>query len=138
MKLSEHFTLEEMTASQTAKRLKIDNTPNAEAVKNLSALCRLILEPLRKAAKRPLIINSGYRSLKLNAEVGGASTSLHRKGRAADIHCEDYKDAANLAWAAKKLPFMDLAIIEQKGKATWLHVQSSLTPRHKIIEIIRP
>lgn len=138
MKLTEHFSLEEMTASETAAMLNIVNEPNVMQRQNLVILCRLILENLRAKWGKPLVINSGFRSQELNAAVGGASTSYHLQGRAADIHCEDYKMASQLATLAKNLPGLDLAIIETKGGANWLHVQYSPKPRHKIIEIIKP
>lgn len=86
MKLTEHFTLEELTDSQTAAALHIDNTPTAEHTDNLKALCENILEPLRKLWGGAIVINSGYRSKALNDAIPNASlTSQHCKGEAADI-----------------------------------------------------
>lgn len=84
MNLSENFTLEEMTASETAVRYGIDNTPNNEVLMNLRRLA-LFLEEVRKAVGVPLRINSAYRSPEANAKVGGKPTSQHCKGAAADI-----------------------------------------------------
>ena len=83
-KLSEHFTLAEMTRSQTAARHGIDNTPPPEVVANLAAVCNL-LEDIRKLAGRPISVSSGYRGPKVNARVGGSKTSQHCKGEAADF-----------------------------------------------------
>ena len=80
-----HFTINELTHSDTAVRRNIDNTPPYEAVENLRALVDNVLDPAREAMGCPIIINSGYRSEELNAAVGGVSTSQHRKGEAADI-----------------------------------------------------
>jgi zinc D-Ala-D-Ala carboxypeptidase len=85
MNLSEHFALSEFTFSQTAVRKAIDNTPNGGVIKNLSALCTVILEPLRAAAKAPIRISSGYRSPGLNKAVGGSATSQHCFGEAVDL-----------------------------------------------------
>ena len=84
MKLSEHFTLEELTASDTAARLGIDNTPPTHAIENLKRLCAL-LEDVRHAVGKPIRISSGYRCLKLNHAVGSRDTSQHLQGCAADI-----------------------------------------------------
>ena len=85
MKLSSHFTLEELIASDTAARFGLDNTPNAEVIENLKRLCSLILEPLRDLVHAPVHINSGYRSLEVNRKVGSKDNSQHVKGCAADI-----------------------------------------------------
>ena len=83
--LSPHFSLEELTFSQAALRKGIDNTPSAPDVDNLRRLCTTVLEPLRDLLAVPLHVDSGYRSAILNTLVGGAVTSAHMEGRAADI-----------------------------------------------------
>lgn len=84
MKLSEHFTLEELTASDTAARLGIDNTPPVYVIENLKRLCAL-LEDVRHTVGKPIRISSGYRCLKVNHAVGSRDTSQHLQGCAADI-----------------------------------------------------
>lgn len=84
MKLSEHFTLEELTASDTAARLGINNTPPVYVIENLKRLCTL-LEDVRHAVGKPIRISSGYRCLKVNHAVGSRDTSQHLQGCAADI-----------------------------------------------------
>ena len=86
MMISEHFTLEELTKSNTAKRLEIDNTPNVEQITNLKALVFTILEPIRKKYDKPIIVSSGFRCSELNKIVGGSTTSQHLSGQAVDIH----------------------------------------------------
>lgn len=83
--LSEHFTLEELTFSQSALRLGIDNTPPAVALEELQKLCSVLLEPARLILGVPLHVDSGYRCPELNSRIGGASASAHMDGRAADI-----------------------------------------------------
>ena len=87
MKLSEHFTLGELTKTKTG----IDNVPNQEQVNNLKRLCGW-LEKLRKRwndiygeGDDPIIINSGFRSPAVNKAVGGATLSNHLTGCAVDI-----------------------------------------------------
>lgn len=138
MKLTEHFTLEELTRSEMAERLKIANSPNPTETDHLTFLAKNILEKLRTRANRPLAITSGFRSRELNKAVGGAATSYHIHGMAADIRTLDYNETVKLATFAKELPFLDLAIIEVVNGSHWLHVQYSYKPRHKVIEIIKP
>ena len=85
MKLTAHFTLEELTASTTAKQLGIANTPTPEHVNNLSELAQRILEPLRVAWGSPIIVTSGYRGFYLNKAVKGSTSSAHCYGLAADL-----------------------------------------------------
>ena len=85
MKLSAHFELAELVHSQTAARCGIDNSPPAAVLTELVRLATLVLQPLREAIGRPIVISSGYRSPKLNAAVGGAKESAHMLGQAADL-----------------------------------------------------
>lgn len=85
MTLSEHFTLAELTASDTAARRGIDNTPGPAALANLRRLTT-VLEQVRALQGRPLIVTSGYRSKALNSAIGGATNSAHMLGLAADIN----------------------------------------------------
>lgn len=84
MNLSQHFTLEEMTASNTAARKGLDNTPDEAALENLHRLAER-LEAVRAAVARPVSISSGFRSVAVNAAVGGSPNSQHCYGCAADI-----------------------------------------------------
>lgn len=84
-KLSKNFTVEELTNSDTAARLGIDNTPDADTLENLQFLVDNVLQPLRDMYGRPITVNSGYRCPKLNKAVGGSKTSQHMVGQAADI-----------------------------------------------------
>lgn len=80
-----YFTIEELCASETARRRGIDNTPSDEVARRLRELIELLLDALREAWGEPIAVNSGYRCPKLNAAVGGVSTSQHLRGEAADI-----------------------------------------------------
>lgn len=85
MKLTEHFTLEELTRSEVASRRGWNNEPPEEAKANLLRLAQL-LEKVREKIGKPLLINSGYRSKIVNDAVGSKETSQHRSGCAADFH----------------------------------------------------
>ena len=84
MNLSEHFTLEELTISETASRRNLNNTPDNIALYNLRRLA-LFLEDVRALLGKPIKNNSAYRAPKVNASVGGSKTSQHCIGCAADI-----------------------------------------------------
>ena len=85
MKLSENFSLSELTKSQTAERKGIDNTPSPTHQENLKSLCEMILQPVRDHFGQVVSVSSGYRSPELCAAIGSKSTSQHAKGEAADF-----------------------------------------------------
>ena len=120
-----HFTIEEMYASDTAKRLGIDNKPTTQKMINLVYLCAHVLEPLRVAMNEPIKIGSGYRCEKLNKAVGGVYNSQHLKGQAADL-CIDGDLKKGKRWfnyIKDHLPF-DQLIWEHNPKtgSYWVHV----------------
>ena len=122
--LSEHFRLTEFTTSLVAATRRIDNTPPLSAVGNLQQLCLHVLEPLRAHLGHAVRINSGYRSPRLNAAVGGVKTSDHTRGCAADIFVPDVKTGREwFAWMMDNLEF-DQLIWEtaSRGKTCWIHV----------------
>ena len=85
MNLTQHFTFEELYASEIADRNHIDNTPtDPQILNNLKSLA-LNLESVRRLLGKPIHINSAYRCLAVNALLGSKPTSSHIKGLAADI-----------------------------------------------------
>ena len=129
---SEFFTLDELIKSSTAKRLKIDNTPSAEILRNLQYGVDMVLDPLRRKIQKPIIITSGYRCEKLNKAVGGVTNSWHQQGNAADIHINDEDNAKEIFEILKTLPSVDTALFEHSHSSQWIHVQWNIaeTPRH--------
>ena len=115
---SKYFTVKEMLYSDTAKKLKIDNTPKSdEIVDNIQYLMDR-LDEIREGYGKPIFINSAYRCPKLNQSVGGVSSSYHQLGLAADLRYDsDLKD-----YIINNCQFGKL--IEERSKsATWLHIQ---------------
>ena len=128
--LSDHFTLFEFTRSGYAIENELDNIPNASQIASMKAVCRNILEPLRQQFG-PIIISSGFRSLEVNRGVGGAQSSQHLRGEAADIVINGRDDAnAKFGFIMRNLDF-DQLILEPIGAVNprWIHV--SYTMRHK-------
>ena len=129
---SEFFTLAELTRSETAARHKIDNTPNKAVIDNLQYGIDMVLDPLRRLYRKPIKINSAYRSPQLNKLVGGVPNSWHQDGNAADIHISSTEEAKILFSYLQKLPSVDTVLFEHSKTAQWLHVQwnRTRTPRH--------
>lgn len=81
MQLSANFALREFIRTSTG----LHNQPDPEAIENLQWLCRTVLQPLREHLGIPVRITSGFRSPEVNAKIGGAKTSAHMRGLAADV-----------------------------------------------------
>ena len=125
IQISKNFTLEELTASATAKANGIANNPGQSDVVNLCGLVHSVLQPLRTAMGHAIKIGSGYRSLKLNNAVGGVSNSQHMRGEAADL-CIDgdiQKGKRWFEWIKAHCEF-DQLIWEKNPKTGnyWVHV----------------
>lgn len=122
--LSPHFTLKEMTRSQTAARAGILNIPSAEQIAALTLLCVKVLEPVR-AHFGPVHISSGFRGLLLNKRIGGSQSSQHPRGEAADFEVPGVSNFDVALWIANNLEF-DQLILEmwRRGdpNAGWIHV----------------
>jgi hypothetical protein len=123
-RISKNFTLDELTASATAKQMRIINAPGVDEVCNLCALVHNVLQPLRDAMGESIKIGSGYRCPQLNKAVGGVSNSQHIKGEAADL-CIDgdmQKGKRWFDWIKAHCDF-DQLIMEHNSKGTyWVHV----------------
>ena len=128
MKLSENFTLDELTKSQEAIRLGIDNTPNDEHIINLILLCKNILQPIRNHFKIPVSISSGYRSAALCEAIGSSSTSQHTKGQAADFELFGIHNREVSDWIVQNLNY-DQCILEfwtpSDPNSGWIHCSYS-------------
>ena len=114
-----HFTVRELTRSETAVALGIDNTPPPEAVKFMQRLIDEVLDPARRRLGAPIKVNSGYRCRELNRAVGGAARSYHLSGRAADLTTGSIEGNRQLWEILQSLPHNEL-IWERGG--VWIHV----------------
>jgi putative chitinase len=123
MKLTEHFDLEEMTVSPTAKKLRLSNTPTPEHIENMRYCCEKILEPVRTKFG-PVTINSSYRAPLVNKAVGGSKTSQHVNGQAIDFEVKGVDNKKVADWICDYLDF-DQVILEfyTKGdnNSGWVH-----------------
>jgi len=128
MKLSEHFTLSELTRSATAAARGIKNEPSGAELDNLRWLAGE-LEKARAVIGAPVVVSSAFRCEALNRAVGGSATSAHRHGLAADIRapkCGDARAVAGVLAAAMKSGRIecDQIILEfpERGAGAWVHV----------------
>lgn len=128
--LGQYFTLNEMTVSAAAARAGLRNVPNAAATEKLRLLVGNILDPLRAHLGRPVVVTSGFRSDRVNALVGGARSSQHRFGEAADIIVPGLS-VAEVVQAIKALCLPFDQLIDEHGDTAsgWTHV--SYSPRHR-------
>lgn len=134
-----YFTIQELSASATAERLAIDNTPPHAARTMLTILVEQLLDPIRRRYGAPIIVTSGYRCPTLNTAVGGVANSHHIAGCAADVTTGTIENNHKLfdlitdMQTTHKLRFTQL--IAEKGYR-WLHI--SYVPgmlRNQVIDV---
>lgn len=126
MRLTVHFSLDELCRSSTAQARGIDNTPPPELLPRLVLLAEM-LERIRATVACPVLVSSGYRCAELNAAVGGSSTSDHPQGHAADITAPAFGSATELARLlaplVSTLGIGQLILEGVRGKQ-WVHVST--------------
>ena len=134
-----YFTIKELSNSQTAKKLGIDNTPTPEIRVKLNTLISA-LDKIREQYGKPITVTSGYRCPELNRAVGGAANpdgtpkSQHCKGEAADIVGENKTETKKIFDIAKELGNYDQLLFEtNKGGSVWVHISYKATGNRKII-----
>ena len=138
MKLSQNFSLKELTHSSTANYNKVDNTPGRLELENLKKLCNNILQPIRDKWGDSIFVNSGYRNPILNRLVGGSTTSQHILGQAVDI-------TVGSKSSNKKLFDLIVGMIERKEitvgqlvdekNYTWLHISLPYSKTNQILHL---
>jgi zinc D-Ala-D-Ala carboxypeptidase len=134
MNLSKSFTLNELTKSQEATRLGIDNTPNEEQILNLKLLCENVLQPIRDFYGMPLSVSSGYRSAALCEAIGSSSKSQHTKGQAADFEIFGVANKDLADFIVKNLDY-DQCILEfwneNEPNSGWVHCSFNASGNRK-------
>lgn len=133
-----YFTIKELIKSTTAIKRNIDNSPSKEVERSLTALVEKVLDPLREAYGKPIIVTSGYRCPKLNAIVGSKPSSQHVKGEAADIKSvqdtpEENKKLFDLI-VKLNLPFDQLI---NEHNYDWVHVSYGARHRRQKLKAVR-
>ena len=118
--LTPHFSLEELTSSDTGARLGIDNSLPERLMPNIQALAEGLEQVRLALGGRPIHINSGYRCPQLNTVIGGAKTSHHMDGLAADILCAEFGTPLQVCRAIVAAGIKTDQVIHEFGK--WCHV----------------
>jgi zinc D-Ala-D-Ala carboxypeptidase len=136
VRLSEHFTLAEMTRSQMAKRHGIDNTPNDMQLENLKTLAKGMELVRTKLDSLPIIISSGFRCEALNDLLKSKRTSKHIAGLACDFTCDRYSHVERVFDVIREssIPF-DQLILEYNS---WIHIAFPVEgdePRRQVLTI---
>lgn len=122
MMLSDHFSLAEMTKSQTAERRNLPNNPDKDAIESMKLLCINILEPVRNHFDKPFTPSSGFRSAELCVAIGSSVSSQHTKGEAADFEVPGVSNLDLATWIVGNLDFDQLILEFYKGGNTgWVH-----------------
>lgn len=120
MNLSPHFTLEELTRTSQP----FDNDPGPVEQQALKTLCEAVLEPVRAHFGKPVRVNSGYRSPRVNAAVGSKPTSQHAKGQACDFEIDGVSNLEVAKWIRDNLTFDQLILENHKAgvpNSGWVH-----------------
>jgi hypothetical protein len=136
--LTEHFTLEEFIHSDTADLHHLDNQPPLELIPNI-VLAAQMMERIRSAlGDVSIVINSAYRSVQVNARVGGVTSSDHVQGHAVDMVAPDYGSPYRIAQClSPQVDALEIGqlIFECSGRSRWIHV-STRTPAYKANRVL--
>lgn len=131
--MANYFTMEELTYSSTALRMGWRNKTTIEVEENLLSLRTMVLNPTREHMGMPIYVTSGFRSVDVNKEIGGAPKSQHMKGEAADISTlKIHKNIEMFKYIRDNLVF-DQLILENEGG--WIHV-SYVTRRRNRFQVL--
>lgn len=135
MRLSEHFSLSEFTASQTAARLGIDNTPPPEIIAELRETAAMMEQARRRLGNKVITPTSAYRCLALNRAIGSGDSSAHVRGMAVDFICPSFGTPLEVARALAASDIAFDQLIHEFGQ--WVHIgrAPSAQPRRQLLTI---
>lgn len=134
---SKYFTFNELTRSDTANRLKIDNEPKEEATKDNIIELMHFLDGVREGwteecknkgyGDPAIVVNSGYRSEALNKAVKGSKTSEHMLGTAADIEPKNGRNKEFFEWLRTYLSDKQFSQLineypDKNNRPKWIHL----------------
>lgn len=132
IKVTDHFSLAELTHSEVAARQGIPNLPPLELMPNLKRTAEM-LEYVRRLLGCPILVHSAYRCEKVNELVGGSKTSAHLQGLAADIVAPDFGSPVNVAFCINESGFPFDQLILEYG---WVHIglaKDGEKPRQQVL-----
>ena len=131
MKITNHFTLTELTRTSTG----ITNDPDKEQVEAIIKLCANVLQPARDMYKKPIHVTSGFRTPTVNRAVGGAKKSQHLLGEAVDITVHSREGNKKLFMLIRDNLSFDQLINERDY--SWIHVsyKSAESNRKQVLRV---
>jgi len=129
MKLTDHFNLNEFTASQTATRHGINNTPSQVVTERLRMLATTLEQVRSLLGNNSIRISSGYRCLALNRAIGSSDLSAHVLGYAVDFTCPAFGTPKEVANKIAESPIKFDQLIYEGGNGGWIHL--SIDPRNR-------
>lgn len=126
-RISKYVSYREGTFSQTAKRYRIDNTPNANELERMKYVATEIFDKVREHFNKPLTVSSFFRCKALNSKIGGSATSQHMTGEAIDIDADFTPGVTNkqiFEWIRDNCEFDQLIeeFPDKTGNPSWVHV----------------
>ena len=137
MNLSDHFSLEEATRSDTATRLGISNQPNAQQLENMK-VAAIGMEKIRELLASPINVNSWLRLPEVNVAVGGSKVSSHMDGWAIDFTCKGFGTPLEVCKAIEKSNIKFDQMIYEFGDKGWTHISFAPEMRQQKLTIFRP
>jgi len=135
MQLSENFSLDEATFSETATRLGISNEPSLQQLENMKKAAEG-MEAIRKLLGKPIRVSSWLRLSEVNKAIGGAPKSSHMDGWAIDFTCSGYGTPYEVAKALKESDIQVDQVIHEFG--IWVHVSFAPEMRNQFLTIFKP
>ncbi len=133
MQLSEHFSLEEGTYSETAIRMHIENQPSEAQLQNMKKAAES-LELVRELTGA-IRVNSWLRLPAVNEAVGGSKVSSHMDGWAID--CSSSKHTPyEMCQLVKKAGIKFDQMIHEYGR--WMHISFAPQMRQQELTIFKP
>ena len=137
MNLSDHFSLEEATRSDTATRLGISNQPNTQQLENMK-VAAIGMEKIRELLASPINVNSWIRLPEVNVAVGGSKVSSHMDGWAIDFVCRGFGTPLEVCKAIEKSNIKFDQMIYEFGEKGWTHISFAPEMRQQKLTIFRP
>jgi hypothetical protein len=135
MQLSDHFSLDEATYSETAIRLNIDNLPNPQQFENMKKAAES-MEKIRALLGKSIHVNSWLRLPDVNVAVGGSKVSSHMDGWAIDFTCKDFGNPLAVCKAIEASGIKFDQLIHEY--ASWSHVSFAPEMRGQKLTIFKP
>lgn len=137
MNLSDHFSLEEATRSDTATRLGISNQPSPQQLENMK-VAAIGMEKIRELLASPINVNSWLRLPEVNVAVGGSKVSSHMDGWAIDFTCKGFGNPLEVCKAIEKSNIKFDQMIHEFGEKGWTHISFAPAMRQQKLTIFRP